>query len=94
MKKAIALALVLLMVFSALVACSKTETATTSTSSTTTTKTEAKAELKWPEQPVNVVVPRGSRRRHGQCPASAERVLREEDRPILRHRQHHRHLWL
>ena len=47
MKKTIALVLVLLMVFSALVACSKTEE----------TKTEASASAKWPEQPVNVVVP-------------------------------------
>ena len=46
MKRTIALILVLLMVFTALTACSKSET-----------KTEGSAADKWPEQPVNVVVP-------------------------------------
>ena len=46
MKRTIALILVLLMVFTALVACNKTET-----------KTTASTAEKWPEQPVNVVVP-------------------------------------
>ena len=46
MKRTIALILVLLMVFTALAACSKSETST-----------ETSAADKWPEQPVNVVVP-------------------------------------
>ena len=46
MKRTIALILVLLMIFASLVACSNSES-----------KTEAGAADKWPEQPVNVVVP-------------------------------------
>ena len=46
MKRTIALILVLLMAFTAFAACSKTES-----------KSEGSAADKWPEQPVNVVVP-------------------------------------